>query len=108
MVKKLKSNGKSIDEYQVTIEKFTDSQKNEEHERIALSIKAEGFYYNYKIYKDTREPDILFIINTLENNIKRAITEYLNIEISEYTDRQYLFIKFQDIGQTQYTGNRVK
>ena len=108
MAKKLKTNGRLIKEYQVLIEEFTYDQENEKYQRIALSIKAESLIYNYKIYKDEREPDLLFTKSNLENNIKRTITEYLNIEISEYKERRYLFVNFQDIGQTQYTGDRVK
>ncbi|MFC4621783.1 hypothetical protein ACFO3A_06090 [Comamonas nitrativorans] len=102
-MKKLKANGSRISSYQVSVIPYT-VESGETYQKISLVVVAESIKYTYDIHQDTRHPDIQNIKKHLETSLAKAVEEYLNVEISEYTERFYLFVDFQGIGQEQYTG----
>ena len=82
-------------------------EQGETYEKLSLRVVAEAVEYAYSIHSDTRHPELATIKNHLESSFAKAIDEKLNIKVSEYKERDYLFIEFQSIGQEQYTGRRM-
>ena len=106
MRKKLKTNGSRISSYQVTIVPYT-VETGEIYQKISLWVISESVKYAYDINKDVRHPDLQFVKKYLDSSFLKAINENLNVKISEYPERFYLFVEFQSIGQQQYTGRRT-
>jgi hypothetical protein len=77
------------------------------YEKLSLEVVAESIRYVYDIHQDTRHPCLAIIKGHLETSLAKAVTDKLNVEVSEYEERNYLFIKFQSIDQGQYTGRRT-
>ncbi|MFJ5350424.1 hypothetical protein [Pectobacterium parvum] len=62
----------------------------------------------YRIASDTRHPDIMQIHNHLSSGFQSAMQNGLSVEISEFKERMYLFIKTPTSAQMQYSGCREK
>ncbi|HCH3852793.1 hypothetical protein [Vibrio parahaemolyticus] len=105
--KQLKVNGSLIDAFSVGLVKVKHSFLDEMVDRISVKIEAEGQLYEYEISSDTRHPDFHRIQEHICSSIEAAKAGYLNVEVSEYTERNYLFFNVQKIGQEQYTGIRI-
>jgi hypothetical protein len=106
MKKKLKTNGHKISSYKIDVVPFTVESGNS-YEKLSLTVVVDEVQYSYDIHCDTRHPDLAAIKSHLELSFAQAISEYLNVEVSEYKERDYLFIEFQKIGREQYTGRRT-
>jgi hypothetical protein len=106
MRKKLKTNGHNIARYQVSVVPYT-VESGEAYNKLSFEVDSDSIHYAYDIYQDTRHPDLLTIKNYLESSLAKAVDEKLNVEVSEYKERSYLFVEFQSIGQQQYTGRRT-
>ncbi|MDO6583623.1 hypothetical protein Q4491_19970 [Photobacterium sp. 2_MG-2023] len=104
--KQLKVNGNSIEKFSVDHVQVKHSFLDEIVDRVSLKVEAEGQYYEYEFSSDTRHPDLQKISYHLRSSIETAQREYLNVDISEYSDRNYLLFNVQKIGQEQYTGVR--
>lgn len=107
MTKQLKANGSKITNIFVEIVPF-EKTPTKIYTNISLKIVADNINYSYEIYSDERHKDLEQIKCDLHSSITKAQSEMLNVEIIEYADRDYLFVKIQDIGQNQYTGRRQK
>lgn len=105
MRKKLKTNGHNITHYQVSIVPYT-VESGATYNKLSLEVVSDSIQYTYDIHQDTRHPDLLVIKSHLESSLAKAVDEKLNVEVSEYKERDYLFVEFQSIGQQQYTGRR--
>jgi len=62
----------------------------------------------YRISDDVRHPDLTQIYNHLDSGFRYAMQNSLNVEISEFSERMYLFIKTPGNAQMQYSGRREK
>ena len=105
--KKLKTNGSSILSFSVNVETVKSNTMDTMIEIIILKITTNDGEFSYEICKDTRAPNLEQAKSHIEASLKKAKTDLLNIEISEYTERDYLFFEVQKIGQEQYTGRRI-
>lgn len=105
--KRLKTNGNSIESFAVTESKVKSSHSDKDIDVVLLGVHTNYGEYNYQICSDTRAPDLNQIKTHIESSLQRAKEEFLNVEISEYSERDYLFFEVQGIGQQQYTGRRV-
>lgn len=106
--KKLKTNGNSIESFEVAESKIKSNHSDTNIiDIILLRVSTGDGEYSYQIHRDTRAPDLSQIKNHIESSLQRAKEEFLNVEISEYSERYYLIFDVQSIGQQQYTGRRV-
>lgn len=105
--KKLKTNGNSIESYEVVGSKVKSSHSDADIDVVLLRVSTSDGEFRYQICRDTRAPDINQIKTHIESSLQRAKEEFLNVEISEYSERDYLFFEVQSIGTEQYTGRRV-
>lgn len=60
----------------------------------------------YRIASDTRHPDLYQIASHLNNGFQHAMLNQLSVEISEFKERMYLFIKTPGCDPMQYSGCR--
>lgn len=102
----LKANGGSLKSYSVNIIKVKSENSEKMIDVISLTITTEDGDFNYSINKDTREPDLQQTCKHINESLKKAQEDYLNVKVSEYPERFYLFFEVQSIGQKQYTGRR--
>jgi hypothetical protein len=105
--KKLKTNGNAIERFEVAVSKVKSNHSNADVNVALLRVTTSDGEYNYEICSDTRAPDLNKIKTHIESSLQRAKEEFLKVEISEYSERNYLFFEVQSIGQQQYTGRRV-
>lgn len=105
--KQLKVNGSEITKWTVEIKEVKSAHDDSLVKRIFLEIKTIDESYKYEIWNDERFRELEFIGNHIENALNRAKIEFLKVEISEYTERWYLFFEVQSIGQHQYSGIRT-
>lgn len=105
--KKLKTNGSSIESFEVSVSKIKSNHSDTKIDAVLLRVSTVDGEYIYQIHSDIRTPDLSQIKNHIENSLQRAKEEFLNVEISEYFERDYLFFNVQSIGQQQYTGRRI-
>lgn len=105
--KKLKTNGNLIKRFQVAENKIKSNHSGADIDVVLLQVSTGDGEYSYQIHRDTRAPDLSQIKKHIESSLQRAKEEFLNVEISEYSERDYLFFYIQSIGQQQYTGRRV-
>ena len=105
---KLKTNGNKITNFNVKIIKVESlHKKGYFFDIINLQITTDKGVFNYRIQKDDRFPDLLQIKNHIETSLQKAIDNFYNVEISEYSERDYLFYEVQSIGLNQYTGAQL-
>ena len=105
---KLKTNGNKITSFSVNIMNVESGhEKGYFFDIIILEIITDKGVFKYKIHSDDRFPDLLQIKTHIDTSLQQAIQNYYNVEISEYTERDYLFFDVQSIGQNQYTGRRI-
>jgi hypothetical protein len=105
--KKLKTNGNSIVSFEVAERKIKSNHSDTNIDVVLLRVSTGDGEFSYQIHRDTRAPDLSQIKNHVESSLQRAKEEFLNVEISEYSERDYLFFDVQSIGRQQYTGRRV-
>lgn len=105
--KKLKVNGRSIIRYIVKVKTVKSKHTDDMIEIVFLSITTDEGIFEYEIYPDTRHPSVISIRDHIESLLNRAIQDYLNVEITEYKERTYLFLTVQKNPQEQYTGIRI-
>ncbi|MCK2087373.1 hypothetical protein MXC99_04170 [Thauera aromatica] len=105
--KMLKTNGNSIQSFKVSESKIKSTHSDANIDVILLHVSINDDEYSYQIRRDTRAPDLNQIKTHIESSLQRAKEEFLDIEISEYSERNYLFFIVQSIGQQQYTGRRI-
>lgn len=105
--KQLKISGRSIVSFTVQVKNIKSNHADTYIDVIDLEIRTNEDEYKYDIRVDERAPDIHETRDYIEASLNKAKEDCLRIEISEYTERNYLFFKVQSIGQTQYTGYRV-
>lgn len=105
--KQLKVKGGEILGFSVEIVSAKSNHSDALIDIIDLKIKTTDGDFCYQINTDDRAPDLLKIKQHVEGSLQKAKNDYLKVEISEYTDRFYLFFDVQGIGQQQYTGRRV-
>lgn len=106
--KQLKTRGSLISAFNVQIKQVESSFTDSMIDIVDLEVTtSDGVSYKYDIRQDEREPDLVNIKKHIEDCLQKARQEFLNVEISEYKERSYLFFKVQSIGQAQYTGFRI-
>jgi len=105
--KKLKVNGSSITVFSVQVKTVKSAHDGSPIEIVDLQISTDDAVYSYDIRKDERAPDVHATRDYIEDSLNKAKKDFLNVEISEYTERSYLFFDVQKIGQVQYTGYRL-
>ena len=104
--KKLKTNGSSILGFSANILSIKSPHADTMIDIVELKISTNDGNYSYEICADTRAPDLNQIKKHVEESLLKAKSDFLNVEISEYPERNYLFFDVQSIGQQQYTGLR--
>lgn len=104
---KLKTKGSQIKNFNVNIISI-ESLHEKEYFFDVINLKIDtDKSFEYRIYNDDRFPDLQQIKQHIETSLQKAKTNFLNVEISEYKERDYLFFDVQSIGQNQYTGVRL-
>lgn len=61
----------------------------------------------YRISADTRHPDLGRIHQHLLNVRNEINNNFAKMEISEYLERMYIFVKCTGFEQVQYTANKI-
>ncbi|SHF56676.1 hypothetical protein SAMN02745753_02206 [Marinomonas polaris DSM 16579] len=105
--KQLKVSGNSITSFSVQVKQVKSDHGDVLIDIVDLQISTIDGVYKYDIRKDVRAPDIYATRDYIENSLEKAKKEFLKVEISEYTERMYLFFDVKSIGRVQYTGYRV-
>ncbi|MDM8356180.1 hypothetical protein [Pandoraea communis] len=105
--KKLKTNGSRIVNYSISIKKVKSNYTDNYVDSLFLEITTDEGTFNYEIRSDEKFPDLDWIKSHIDVSLGKAQADFLNVEISEYADRGYLFFVVQDIGQHQYSGLRI-
>ncbi|TWI72981.1 hypothetical protein LZ24_01392 [Desulfobotulus alkaliphilus] len=105
--KQLKVSGSLITSFSVEVKKVKSDHSDSLIDVIHLDIHADGDVYKYDIRKDERAPDINETRDQIEASLEKARNDFLKVEISEYTERFYLFFKVQGVCNAQYTGYRI-
>lgn len=105
--KQLKVNGSSITGFSVKVKTVKSTYDGSPIDIVDLQISTDDGAYSYDIRKDERAPDVHATRDYIESSLNKAKEDFLKVEISEYTDRSYLFFNVQKIGQVQYTGYRL-
>jgi len=105
--KQLKVSGHSITHFKVEVKSVKSEHTDDLIDVIHLEIHTDEDIYKYDIRTDERSPDINATKCYIEDSLEKAKRDFLKVEISEYTERFYLFFNVQSIGQTRYTGHRV-
>jgi len=105
---KLKTRGSQIKNFSVDIISVESlHKKGYFFDVINLKIDTDK-NFEYRIQSDDRFSDLQQIKQHIETSLQKAKTNFLNVEITEYKERDYLFFDVQSIGQNQYTGARLK
>ena len=104
--KKLNTNGNSIENFDVVVSKVKSIHSDKDVDVVLLRVNTSDGEYCYQISRDTRAPDLNQIKSHIESSLQRAKIEFMNVEISEDSERDYLFFEVQTIGRQQYTGRR--
>lgn len=105
--KQLKVNGSEITGFSVQVKQVKSEHADVFINIVDLQISTDDAVYKYDIRKDDRAPDVNATKNYINTTLSKAKKDSLNVGISEYTDRSYLFFDVQKVGQVQYTGYRV-
>ncbi|MFY9260127.1 MAG: hypothetical protein WAO71_06395 [Gallionella sp.] len=105
--KQLKAKGSEILSFSVEVSSVKSQHSDAMIDIVDLKIQTNEGEFCYQINSDDRAPDLLKIRHHIDGSLQKAKSDYLKVEISEYTDRFYLFFNVQDIGQQQYTGRRI-
>lgn len=106
MKKKLKTNGSAIQRHKLEVVQIQNALGGT-FEGLRLTVQAEGREYAYELCTDTRHPDLNEINRHVDSALRRAVSGYLNVEITEDPERSYLFFEVQDVGTHQYSGRRA-
>lgn len=106
MAKKLDVTGSKITEYDLQVKDFDES--GIKFQRIYLTITADNESYKYEICEDRRFT-IAYLKDKIPQELDYAIANFNKVEISEYTERDYLFfhVHHKDFRQMQVTGRRL-
>ncbi|HGS4438292.1 TPA: hypothetical protein ACMD15_003629 [Vibrio cholerae] len=107
--KKLKTNGSNLTSFSTEIvtrpHKFMD---NVSYKAVLLTVTtSDGNTFTYEISADNRQPDLNVTKEYLNKTLSQAKRDSLNVEMTEYTERYYLFYEVQKYEQIQYSGERV-
>lgn len=107
--KKLKTNGTNLTSFSMEIvsrpHKFI---KNVSYEAVSLTVTtSDGNTFKYDITKDDMQPDLNVIKEHLDNTLSQAKRDCLNVEMSEFAERNYLTYKVQKHDPIQYSGERL-
>lgn len=104
--KKLNVTGSQIKSYELQVKDF--NKNGIEFQRIYLSIHADNGIFKYEINEDDRFT-IEYLKDKIPEELDYAIKNFNRVEISEYTDRNYLFfeVHHKDFRQMQVTGTRL-
>jgi hypothetical protein len=87
---------------------ITEFYEGNNHKVLHLSIQTDFATMKYRICSDKREPDLNVIKNDIYNVLLKAKNnKEINFTIGEFTERYYLFIKYENDKTKQYTGNRI-
>lgn len=105
--KQLKVNGSAITGFSVQVKTVKSTYDGSPIDIVDLQISTGNDVYSYDIRQDERAPDVIATRHYIEDSLNKAKEDFLNVEISEYTERSYLFFNVQKIGQVQYTGYRL-
>lgn len=99
------------------VDHFSSQIKNNERgaENIYLLCKLENSAGNskireYRVSPDVRHPDLLSLEEMISNGFTQAKASRINVEISEYKERMYLFFKLPGVNngeQFQVSGERI-
>lgn len=106
MAKKLNLTGSQIQDYTLQVKDFDEN--GIKFQRIYLSIFADNEAYKYEICEDTRFT-IEYLKDKISEELDYAVKNLNRVEISEYSERDYLFfqVHHRDFRQMQMTGRRL-
>ena len=82
-------------------------KEREDFEVIHLTIKTEDGCLKYRICSDEREPNLSMIQRELNSGLSKARDDDADIEITEYMERDYLFVRYPDGTSKQYTAQKI-
>jgi hypothetical protein len=105
--KQLNVTGSHITNYNLEVKSFNEN--GFQFQRLYLIIEVDGQeFYSYEICEDTRFT-IEYLRNKIPEELNFAIVNFNRVEISEYTERDYLFfhVHHKDFRQMQVTGRRL-
>lgn len=82
-------------------------KEDENSEVIHLTIETEDDCLKYRICSDKREPDLSLIQRDLNAGLAKVLEEDADVEIREYMERDYLFVRYPDGTSKQYTAQKI-
>lgn len=85
----------------------TTVQENPELQVIHLTIVSEDQTLKYRIWADEREPNLSSILAELNAGFSNARNGNSDIEVTEYTERDYLFVKYPNGISKQYSARKI-
>ena len=99
-MKQLNTNGSQISDFQCNHTQDNSIQ-------LSISVVNDHRSYEYQISGDTRAP-LAYLLDEIPSRLDTAIQNCLNVKISEYDERFYLFLDVQKHDILQVTGRRIK
>lgn len=94
---------RTVKSYSVTIEK--DNKNGYVHLKMTTDRQKP---HEYKIKTDTRHTKLEDIETYLNDGLSEAMKTGKKIDISDYTEREYVFIEtLASIHSTQFTANKI-
>ena len=82
-------------------------KEREDFEVIHLTIETEDNCLKYRVCSDEREPDLSLIQRDLYSGLSKVRDDNADIEIEEYMQRDYLFVRYPDGTSKQYTARKI-
>lgn len=103
---KLHVNSGIIQQFNVSLHQETYSDGGN-FNVVHLEVLSESVHVKYRVCADTRNPDINIIKNDLESGLNQAASSSFSFEISEYLERNYIFVTYPNGTIIQYTASRI-
>jgi hypothetical protein len=104
--KQLKVRGSAITDFDVAVKRVKSEHTDSLIDVIKLRIEVDELIYEYQLHKDERFSDLKSARDDIDASLKKAQVDFLNVEISENSDRSYLMFKVQGDATKQFTGVR--
>ncbi len=73
-----------------------------------VKIDTDRDVVKYRVSTDDRHPKLTDIVNKLQNGLQTAKNSDADFQISEYCERNYIFVTYPNSESEQYTGSRIE
>lgn len=98
-------NGGEVNEEKYSVKEYSVKVDVDDRRLILSFITSDDIEIKYDIHADTRASDINLIKKHLDEEYEKAEKERITYEISEYPERNYIYVGGENL--KQYTGVRV-